>query len=163
VDLLLLGDGVRHVQCRERAAYGVAVGRGVAQLTQEVLEEPVVGEDQVDDVTLGGATQVEWRGVRCGHGRVLPRRSHGQSSRRASASTADSLSSGVASGWRLLYTRLATVVITRMPRMTPKEIGVGTCGTLALMSSWIHVMISLTPMKPRMIESPIDKKTSLSS
>ncbi len=59
VDVLLLGEGVGGVQRGERAAYGVPVGRAVAQVAQEGLEAPVVVEDQLDHVALGRPAQVD--------------------------------------------------------------------------------------------------------
>src|SRR6478735_7806044 len=70
VDVLLLREGVRDVQRRERTAYGVAVAAAVTQLPQQALESAVVVEDQVDDVAGDGPAEVD-RGA---HAVSLPER-----------------------------------------------------------------------------------------
>jgi hypothetical protein len=57
--VLLLGEGVGGVQGGQGAAYGVPVGRAVAQVAQEGLEAAVVVEDQLDHVALGRPAQVD--------------------------------------------------------------------------------------------------------
>ena len=65
VDLALLGLAVRDQQLGDLLAQGVAVVLLVAQLAQQGLEEPVVVEDQLDDVALLGAR--DRGGVRVRH------------------------------------------------------------------------------------------------
>ena len=74
VDLGLLGLAVGDQDGGQGAAGGLAVGRGVAQLAQQVLEEAVVVQDEVHDVAGGRAREVE-----VGHGaqHPLPRRRAG--------------------------------------------------------------------------------------
>ena len=55
VDLALLGLAVRDEELGDLPAQHVAVVLVVAQLAQQGLEEPVVVEDQLDDVALLGA------------------------------------------------------------------------------------------------------------
>jgi len=57
------------VQGGQRAAYGVAVGGAVSQVAQQPLEAPVVLQDQLDDVALHGAAEVD--GGVC-HGGAVP-------------------------------------------------------------------------------------------
>ena len=59
VDLLLLGHGVRDEQFSQRLAGGGAVGVAAAALAQQVLEEAVVGEDQLDDVAGSGSGDLD--------------------------------------------------------------------------------------------------------
>ena len=74
VDLGLLGLAVGDQDGGQGAAGRLAVGRGVAQLAQQVLEEAVVVQDEVHDVAGGRAREVE-----VGHGaqHPLPRRRAG--------------------------------------------------------------------------------------
>jgi hypothetical protein len=51
IDVLLLGLGMCDMQRREGRTHGLAIGLGIAQLAQHVLEAAMVVEDQVDDVT----------------------------------------------------------------------------------------------------------------
>jgi hypothetical protein len=66
VGVLLVGFGVRDVECSEGAPHGVAVGAAVLQLTQQRLEMPVILKDQLDHVTGDGSATIEC--CRC-HGR----------------------------------------------------------------------------------------------
>jgi hypothetical protein len=59
-------------------------------------------------------------------------------------------------------TTLATVVTVRMPRMMASETAVGTCG-MDGSSSCRKARMSLTPMKPRITDRPVDRNTSRSS
>src|SRR5699024_2693171 len=66
VDLLLLGLAVGDEHVGERGPGTGTVGRAVAHLAQEGLEEPVIVQDEVDDVTGHGAGDVE-----VGHGAII--------------------------------------------------------------------------------------------